>query len=92
MKFKLIKQKPIKIKRGDNMDSTVIYPALVYKNNRSNIYVANCIMKKLIGYGHNEKDAITNLENMLNQAKTEFEIKIKPVYQLLPELGDISKA
>ena len=47
-------------------------------------------MKKLIGYGHNEKDAIINLENLLNQAKSEYEIKIKPVYQLLPELSDIS--
>lgn len=90
MKFKLLHQKPINIKRGDTMDSTIIYPALVYKNNRNNIYVANCIMKKLIGYGHNEKDAIINLENLLNQAKSEYEIKIKPVYKLLPELSDIS--
>ncbi len=72
------------------MESTIIYPALVYKNNRNNIYVANCIIKKLIGYGHNEKDAIANLENLLNQVKSQYEIKIKPVYQFLPELSDIS--
>ena len=32
------------------------YPALIYKNNKNNVFVANCIVKKLIGFGHSEQD------------------------------------
>ena len=59
------------------------YPALIYKNNKNNVFVANCIVKKLIGFGHSEQDAILNLEN------TDFPVKVKPVYKFLPNLVNI---
>ena len=67
--------------------STALYPALIYKNKKSNIYVANCIIKKLVGYGHTEIDAIENLEKILNKPELNYEIKIKPVYQFLDNLS-----
>ena len=67
--------------------STALYPALIYKNKKSNIYVANCIIKKLVGYGHTEIDAIKNLEKILNKPELNYEIKIKPVYQFLDNLS-----
>ena len=45
--------------------TAVIYPALVYKSKKNNVFVANCIIKKLIGYGQTEQAAIINLESNL---------------------------
>lgn len=74
-------------KRGIVMTYTsVLYPALVYKNTKNNVFVANCIIKKLIGYGHSEQEAINNLETILNISSKEYPVKVKPVYQFLPEL------
>ncbi len=61
------------------------YPALIYKN-KSNTYVANCITKKLVGYGKSEKIAVKNLENILNSRKTDYPIRVKPVYRLFENL------
>ncbi len=70
------------------MTYTVIeYPALVYKNEHKNIFIANCIIKKLIGYGQTEKAALINLEKILKNINSEYEIKVKPVYRFLPELN-----
>lgn len=69
--------------------TTAEYPALIYKSNKSNVFIANCIMKNLIGYGHTEKDAISNLESVLSQSHADYVVKIKPVYQFLPLLATI---
>ncbi|MFR1503491.1 MAG: hypothetical protein ACLSUS_05240 [Opitutales bacterium] len=65
------------------------YPALIYKNNKNNVFVANCIVKKLIGFGHSEQDAILNLEKNLERENTDFPVKVKPVYKFLPNLVNI---
>lgn len=59
--------------------SIIEYPALVYQGNRNNVFIANCIMKNLVGYGHSEEDAIVNLERALNDANTEYIAKVKPI-------------
>lgn len=66
--------------------TSIIYPALIYKSKKNNIFVANCIIKKLIGYGHSEYDAVKNLEYVLNGQSSDYPVKIKPVYSFLPEL------
>ncbi len=67
--------------------SSIEYPALVYKNPKNNVFVANCIVKKLIGYGHTEKDAVNNLESVLKQSNMDYPVKVKPVYRYLPNLA-----
>ena len=64
------------------------YPALIYKTKGNKIYVANCIIKKLVGHGKTEKAAIANLESVLNRLKGDYPITIKPVYSFLPELAN----
>lgn len=71
--------------------TSVLYPALIYKNEKSNVFVANCIIKKLIGYGKTEIDAVTNLEKILNRSESDYPVKIKPVYQFLTELNKVSR-
>lgn len=63
------------------------YPALIYKAKGNKIFVANCIIKKLIGYGISEKAAISNLEEVLNKQSKEYPVTVKPVYTFLPELA-----
>lgn len=58
------------------------YPALIYKNNKNNLFVANCFIKNLIGMGKTENEAIKNLEISLNYVNTEYLVKIKPMYEL----------
>ena len=72
------------------MSSSVLYPALIYKSKNNNIFVANCIIKKIVGYGKTELDAIRNLEILMNKTSLDYDIKVKPVYQFLPELGSDS--
>lgn len=67
--------------------SIVEYPALVYKNNNNNVFIANCIIKNLIGYGQTEKDALVNLEKVLKKVSSEYPIKVKPVYRYLSKLS-----
>ena len=70
------------------MSYTVIeYPALIYKNEQKNIFIANCIIKKLIGYGQTEQAAIINLESTLKNLNTDYEIKVRPIYRFLTELN-----
>ncbi len=69
------------------MTYTVLeYPALVYKS-KNNTYIANCIIKKMVGYGKSEYIAVKNLENILNRNKTDFAVKVKPVYKFLSKLN-----
>ena len=65
------------------------YPALIYKSRRNNVFIANCIIKNLIGYGQTEEDAVSNLEKVLNNLSCDYPVKVKPVYQFLPELAKI---
>ena len=68
------------------MPFTVVeYPALIYKS-KNNMYVANCITKKLVGYGKSEHIAVKNLETILNKDKTDFPVRVKPVYKFLSKL------
>lgn len=71
--------------------TSVHYPALIYKNEKSKVFVANCIIKKLVGYGRTECDAIASLEKMFNSTSPDYPVKIKPVYQFLPELDSASR-
>ena len=65
---------------------SIQYPALIYKNPHNNVFVANCIIKNLIGYGHSEEAAISNLEEVLNRLHNDYPVRIKPVYKFLTEL------
>ena len=57
------------------MNSTYIeYPALIYKSRKNHVFVANCIMKKLVGYG----------KKILNKNIQEYFVRIKPVYNFIP--------
>lgn len=68
---------------------TAEYPALIYKSSRSDVFIANCIIKNLVGYGHTEKDAILNLESVLGKSNSDYEVKVKPVYQFLSKLASV---
>ena len=61
---------------------SVEYPALIYKNNKNNLFVANCFVKNLVGMGRTEIEAIKNLENSLSVVNSEYLVKIKPMYEL----------
>lgn len=66
------------------MNSTYIeYPALVYKSRKNHTFIANCIMKKLVGYGKSESEAIRNLETVLNRLNNEYYVRVKPVNSFL---------
>ncbi len=67
-------------------NTSILYPALIYKNNKTNVFVANCLIKNFIGYGQSEEAAITNLENILNRSSNDYPVKIKPVYKFLTKL------
>ena len=58
------------------------YPALIYKNNKNNLFVANCLMKNLVGMGKTENEAIQNLENSLSVIQSDYLVKVKPMYEL----------
>ena len=65
-------------------NSTYIeYPALIYKSRNNHVFVANCIMKKLVGYGKTEAEAVNNLENVLNKNIQDYFVRIKPVYNYI---------
>lgn len=56
------------------------YPAMIYKTNRNRTYVANCIIKNLIGFGRTEEDAINNLKACLQSFNKKTEISVRPMY------------
>ena len=61
---------------------TVEYPAMIYKSTRNNVFVANCIMKNVLGFGKTEAQAIENLEKSLAEIHSECFIRIKPMYRM----------
>ena len=58
------------------------YPAMIYKNSRSKTYVANCMVKNLVGFGKSEEDAIKNLVESLQNSEHCSDICITPIYGL----------
>ena len=62
--------------------SVAEYPAWIYKNNKSNLFIANCYIKNIIGMGRTEDEAISNLQNSLNVIEHNEKVKIKPMYEL----------
>ena len=62
------------------------YPAMIYKNGRNKGYVANCLVKNLVGFGKTEEDALNNLKESLQSVTKNLvektEISVKPVYGL----------
>ena len=61
---------------------TIEYPAMIYKNNRNNVFIANCIIKNLIGFGKTEEDALNNLKESLQSMTKSNEVVVKPMYGL----------
>lgn len=59
--------------------SIIEYPAFVYQGNRNNVFIANCIMKNLVGYGKSAEDAIKNLEAALISTTDEHIVRVKPI-------------
>lgn len=56
------------------------YPAMIYKTNRNKTFVANCIVKNLIGFGKTEEDAINNLKKSLRSINQTSEINVKVMH------------
>lgn len=67
-------------------NTNIHYPALIYKSKQGNVFVANCIIKNLVGYGHSEQEAVANLETVLNRLSSDYPVKIKPVHKYLSNL------
>ena len=55
------------------------YPAMIYKLNRNGTYMANCLVKNIMGFGKTEEDAINNLKQTLHNL-VEIDVNIKPLY------------
>lgn len=55
------------------------YPAMIYKTNRNKTFVANCIVKNIVGFGRTEEAALDNLRDSL-QSITHDEVVLKPMY------------
>ncbi len=58
------------------------YPAMIYKHSRNRGYIANCLIKNLIGFGKTEEDALNNLKECFKDVDSKSEITIKPFYGL----------
>lgn len=64
------------------------YPAMVYKNERTNVFVANCIMKNLMGFGKSEKAALKNLMETFSDTEKE-NISLKPIHTFSMNAGGV---
>jgi len=58
------------------------YPAMIYKSHRNNVYVANCMVKNLVGFGKTESDALNNLKESLENIGDKSEVVLRPMYGL----------
>lgn len=63
--------------------SLIEYPAMIYKTNRNKTFIANCIVKNLVGFGKTEEEAVNNLKESLQSATNNEEVSVKPMYGLL---------
>lgn len=61
----------------------VEYPAMVYKHRGNKTFMANCIVKNLIGFGKTEEEAVKNLKTSLQNSTQNNDITIKPMYSWL---------
>jgi len=59
------------------------YSALIYKNQKSNVYMANCFTKNLSGFGKTEEEALKNLKSTIQITHKQNEICLRPIYGLL---------
>jgi predicted RNase H-like HicB family nuclease len=55
------------------------YPAMIYKTNRNRAFIANCMVKNIIGFGKTEEEALSNLRESLSVC-SETDVDVKPVY------------
>lgn len=60
----------------------VEYPAMIYKNNRNRVFVANCMVKNLVGFGKTEEAALDNLKESLKALNEQADFVVKPMYGL----------
>jgi len=56
------------------------YPAMIYKSPRNNVYIANCFIKNLVGFGKTETAALNNLKESLENISDKCEVVLKPMY------------
>lgn len=59
------------------------YPAMIYKNSRNKTFIANCIVKNIVGFGKTEEDALNNLKESLQVNSKDCEIVVKPMHGFL---------
>lgn len=59
----------------------VEYPTMIYKN-RTNGYIATCMVKNFLGFGKTEADAIENLKESLMSLGEKGDFILKPTYGL----------
>ena len=58
---------------------TFEYPAMIYKNSRTNVFCASCIQKNLKGFGKTEEDALSNLKESFSEPE-KAKLVLKPCY------------
>ncbi len=59
------------------------YPAVVYKNPRCHTYIANCVVKNLLGFGKTETEALDDLKKTIQKLNEKCEIILEPCYGLV---------
>lgn len=55
------------------------YTAMIYKQGRNRGFIANCLVKNLMGFGKTEQDAIKNLKDCIEKI-TKMDANIKPLH------------
>lgn len=53
---------------------------MIYKNHRNNVFIANCMVKNLVGFGKTEEAALNNLKESLQGVSQKCEVVVKPMY------------
>lgn len=56
------------------------YPAMIYRSNRNNVYIANCLAKNLVGFGKTEEDALNNLKSSIQNVCDICDISVTPIH------------
>lgn len=59
------------------------YLAMIYRDNRNKTYMANCIIKNVVGFGKTEEDALNNLKKSLQEVSEKCDITVKPMHSFL---------
>lgn len=58
------------------------YTAMIFKNTRSNTFIANCFMNNVLSFGKTEEEAITNLKDTIQGLTKTLDVTIKPLHKL----------